>query len=41
MATKRIVIAEDEPLIRLDLREALIEEGYEVVGEAGDGAEAR
>lgn len=40
MAAKRIVIAEDEPLIRLDLREALIEEGYEVVGEAGDGAEA-
>lgn len=36
----RIVIAEDEPLIRLDLRESLEEEGYEVVGEAGDGAEA-
>ena len=40
MSTVRIVIAEDEPLIRLDLRESLIEEGYEVVGEAGDGAEA-
>ncbi|MEL6980962.1 MAG: response regulator [Actinomycetota bacterium] len=36
----RIVIAEDEPLIRLDLRESLEEEGYQVVGEAGDGAEA-
>lgn len=36
----RIVIAEDEPLIRLDLRESLEEEGYSVVGEAGDGAEA-
>ncbi|MGI9599055.1 MAG: ANTAR domain-containing response regulator [Acidimicrobiales bacterium] len=40
MSTVRIVIAEDEPLIRLDLRESLIEEGYDVVGEAGDGAEA-
>ncbi len=36
----RVVIAEDEPLIRLDLRELLQDEGYEVVGEAGDGAEA-
>ncbi len=36
----RVLIAEDEPLIRLDLRESLEEEGYEVVGEAGDGAEA-
>lgn len=40
VAALRIVIAEDEPLIRLDLRESLIEEGYDVVGEAGDGAEA-
>lgn len=40
MSTFRVVIAEDEPLIRLDLRESLIEEGYDVVGEAGDGAEA-
>ena len=38
--TVRVVIAEDEPLIRLDLRESLEEEGYAVVGEAGDGAEA-
>jgi response regulator NasT len=36
----RVVIAEDEPLIRLDLRESLIEVGYDVVGEAGDGEEA-
>ncbi len=40
MTNARIVIAEDEPLIRLDLRESLIEVGYDVVGEAGDGAEA-
>ena len=40
MSTTRIVIAEDEPLIRLDLRESLVEQGYDVVGEAGDGAEA-
>jgi len=36
----RVLIAEDEALIRLDLREMLIEEGHEVVGEARDGAEA-
>lgn len=36
----RVVVAEDEALIRLDLVEMLREEGYEVVGEAGDGAEA-
>ncbi len=36
----RIVIAEDEALIRLDLKETLEEEGYEVVGEAGRGDEA-
>lgn len=40
MTNARIVIAEDEPLIRLDLRESLTEVGYDVVGEAGDGAEA-
>ncbi|BBY35667.1 response regulator [Mycolicibacter minnesotensis] len=38
--TRRVVIAEDEALIRLDLAEMLREEGYEVVGEAGDGQEA-
>lgn len=37
---KRVLIAEDEALIRLDLAEMLGEEGYEVVGEAGDGETA-
>ena len=37
--TARIVIAEDEAIIRMDLREMLEEEGYEVVGEAADGDE--
>ncbi len=36
----RVVIAEDEAIIRLDLKETLEEEGYEVVGEAGRGDEA-
>jgi response regulator NasT len=36
----RVLIAEDEALIRLDLREMLEEEGHEVVGEASDGAQA-
>jgi response regulator NasT len=35
-----VLIAEDEALIRLDLREMLVEEGYDVVGEAGDGETA-
>lgn len=39
MAT-RIVIAEDEAIIRLDLRETLEEEGYQVVGDCGRGDEA-
>jgi len=34
------VIAEDEAIIRLDLKETLEEEGYEVVGETGRGDEA-
>ncbi len=37
---RRVLIAEDEALIRLDLKEMLEEEGYRVVGEAGDGAQA-
>ena len=36
----RVLIAEDEALIRMDLREMLAEEGHDVVGEARDGAEA-
>lgn len=37
---RRVLVAEDESLIRLDLVEMLREEGYEVVGEAGDGSVA-
>jgi two-component system, response regulator PdtaR len=36
----RVVIAEDEALIRMDLAEMLVDEGYEVVGQAGDGQHA-
>jgi response regulator NasT len=36
----RVVIAEDEAIVRLDLKETLEEEGYEVVGETGRGDEA-
>jgi response regulator NasT len=36
----RVLIAEDEALIRLDLREMLEEEGFTVVGEAADGEQA-
>lgn len=38
--TIRVVIAEDEAIIRLDLKETLEEEGYEVVGETGRGDHA-
>ena len=37
---RRVLVAEDESLIRFDLTEMLAEEGYQVVGEAGDGATA-
>ena len=36
----RVLIAEDEALIRLDLKEMLEEEGYQVAGETGDGESA-
>jgi two-component system, response regulator PdtaR len=36
----RVVIAEDEAIIRMDLRETLEEEGYDVVGETGRGDQA-
>jgi AmiR/NasT family two-component response regulator len=36
----RILIADDEAVVRMDLREMLEESGYEVVGEAGDGERA-
>ena len=37
---RRVVIAEDEALIRMDLAEMLAEEGFDVVGQAGDGESA-
>src|ERR671919_1454363 len=40
MSPRRVLLAEDEALIRLDLKEMLEEEGYEVIGEAGDGEAA-
>lgn len=39
-ATLRVLIAEDEALIRLDLAEMLAEEGYDVVAQAADGEQA-
>jgi len=39
-APRRVLIAEDETLIRMDLAEMLTDEGYDVVGQAGDGARA-
>ncbi|WP_432498757.1 MULTISPECIES: ANTAR domain-containing response regulator [Kineococcus] len=37
---RRVVVAEDEAIIRLDIVEMLREAGYDVVGEAGDGEQA-
>ncbi len=37
---RRVVIAEDEAIIRLDLKEILLTEGFEIVGETGRGDEA-
>jgi len=37
---RRVVIAEDEALIRMDLAEMLADEGYDVVGQAADGQRA-
>jgi AmiR/NasT family two-component response regulator len=39
-APTRVLIAEDEALIRLDLKEMLVEEGFDVVAEVADGASA-
>lgn len=36
----RILIVDDEPIIRMDLREILEKEGYNVIGEAADGFDA-
>lgn len=38
--TRRVLVAEDESLIRMDIVETLREHGFDVVGEAGDGLEA-
>ena len=40
MMGKRVVIADDESIIRLDLKEILEDDGYEVVGEAARGDDA-
>ena len=40
IAARRVLVAEDEALIRMDIVETLRDSGYEVVGEAGDGQEA-
>lgn len=37
---RRVVVAEDESLIRIDIVEILTDNGFEVVGEAGDGEKA-
>src|ERR687896_2704892 len=39
-ASPKVLIAEDEAIIRLDLKEMLEEEGFDVVGEAADGEAA-
>ena len=40
VAPRRVVVAEDESLIRLDIVEILRDNGFDVVGEAADGATA-
>jgi response regulator NasT len=40
MKPRRIVVAEDESLIRMDIVETLKSQGFDVVGEAGDGLKA-
>jgi response regulator NasT len=40
VAPRRVVVAEDESLIRLDIVETLRDNGFDVVGEAGDGETA-
>jgi AmiR/NasT family two-component response regulator len=37
---RRVVVAEDESLIRMDIVETLRDQGFDVVGEAGDGNKA-
>jgi YesN/AraC family two-component response regulator len=38
--TATVVLADDEAIIRLDLKEILLEAGYQVLGEAGNGEDA-
>ena len=40
VVTRRVLVAEDESLIRMDIVETLREHGFEVIAEAGDGEEA-
>ena len=40
ITARRVLIAEDEALIRMDLAETLMELGYNVVAQAADGEEA-
>ena len=40
VAQRRVIVAEDESLIRMDVVETLREHGFDVVAEAGDGEEA-
>ncbi len=40
MSKLNVIIAEDEPIIRLDIKELLEERGHKVVGEASNGREA-
>ena len=40
MASTKVLIADDDPIILLDLKQMLESLGYEVVGEAGDGKQA-
>ena len=40
MKRQRVVIADDETIVRMDIREILEANGYEVVGEASDGIDA-
>lgn len=40
VARRRVLIADDDPLIRTDLAEMLTEAGFEVVGQVGDGERA-
>ncbi len=40
MTQARILLVEDESILRMDLKEMLIEAGYEIAGEAGDGEKA-